>query len=790
MVDRVIRVIVDPSRARTGLQSINRETKGVTSSLGGLRTGLVGVIGALGVRELVRYADTWTLLNNRLRLVTESSIEQAVIMEELIDLSRETRNGMEPTVELFSRLARSTEDLGLTQREVLGITKSVNQAIQISGSSAAEASAAVIQFSQGLASGALRGDELRSVLEQTPRLARALADGLNAPIGQLRVLGAQGKLTAKAVTDALQDQAGVLEAEFAQTEATVEQGLTAVSDSFLIIIGRIDDATGSTAAFASLLQATSEIITDDLGPSLISAFSDFSDFIELTFGRIALVIASIDEFGERGALAIAEAREEAGLLDDVMLDIANRSEAANKAIQALPNGARQITRLITSPFLVLGDAIRAVEDDTKSVPGAMEELADSIGGVNSAITVLNRIEERQAADRKQRDEDRIRRLEEREAILNRDRGDDLGPSNAEIAAIDKAQRGAEKLLLSLEKQNTVLRVNKEEGRGAAEALRTLTINQFALGQAAEDTIEKLREQSELLAISQATAQFDKVLDALMEENRLLALSNTERAVSIALTKAGVEASSERAAAIREEVEAQLDLVEAQSQAVGIEELERELELLQLTKEEREVAIALDRLGIDAGDERAAQIEELITKIRELRDAEEETFSFTETIAEQTSIAIRGLIKDAFTGDLDDIQATFANFLSELGQELLTSLFLQLLADAFGNIGGPIGGVFQQAFGGTGRQFGGFVDAGQPFIGNEGQGGRPEVFIPREAGRISPASEQGGAQPQIFILNEQDPEGLLAVNRTRAGVIEQRNFVTADARKINRVLGRR
>jgi len=180
---------------------------------------------------------------------------------------------------------------------------------------------------------------------------------------------------------------------------------------------------------------------------------------------------------------------------------------------------------------------------------------------------------------------------------------------------------------------------------------------------------------------------------------------------------------------------------------------------------------------------------LITRIRELRDAEEEVFSFTETIAEQTSIAIRGLIKDAFTGDLDDIQATFSNFLSELGQELLTSLFLQLLADAFGSIGGPVGNIFQQAFGGTGRQFGGFVDAGQPFIGNEGVGGRPEVFIPRESGRIVPLDQMGG-QAQIVIVNEQNSAALLSVVDTQQGNRVIRNQTTQNPRQAKRDLGLR
>src|SRR5690606_25544623 len=112
-------------------------------------------------------------------------------------------------------------DLGIANAELIDLTRTVNQAIQISGATAAESSAGIVQFAQALASNRLGGDELRSVLEQMPRLARALADGLGVTIGELRALAKEGKLTTDAIVGALQSQAPKIAEEFAKVKPTV-----------------------------------------------------------------------------------------------------------------------------------------------------------------------------------------------------------------------------------------------------------------------------------------------------------------------------------------------------------------------------------------------------------------------------------------------------------------------------------------------------------------------------------------------------------------------------------------
>jgi len=151
---------------------MERSFAGVRRAVLSLEGALGGIGLALGTREVIRTADEYRNLEGRLKLVTESSEELARVQKELFDLAQESRSEYAATVDLYARLARSTEHLGVSQEELLQVTEAVNKAIIVAGGTAQEASAGVIQFAQGLASGRLQGDELRSVLENMPRLAK------------------------------------------------------------------------------------------------------------------------------------------------------------------------------------------------------------------------------------------------------------------------------------------------------------------------------------------------------------------------------------------------------------------------------------------------------------------------------------------------------------------------------------------------------------------------------------------------------------------------------------------
>lgn len=228
-----------------------------TGGMGRNFTALKGAFAVLGtsvvVRQFFDLLDVSTQINNRLKLVTDSTYALGLAQQQLFEVSQKSRVGFDQTVDLYSRLARSSGELGLTQRELVDVTETISQAITISGASAQAADAALMQLGQGIASGTLRGEELNSVLEQTPRLAQAIADGIGVSIGQLRALGAEGALTSETVVKAIQSQQGAVRTEFGETSATIGQSLTVVNNSLTKLVSEIDKAAGVSNKLATAL---------------------------------------------------------------------------------------------------------------------------------------------------------------------------------------------------------------------------------------------------------------------------------------------------------------------------------------------------------------------------------------------------------------------------------------------------------------------------------------------------------------------------------------------------------
>ena len=233
---------------------------GMSSAFAGLRGVLAGLSAALVVRQVVQQADAYSNLNARLQLATKNSEAFAAAQTALFGIAQRTGTGLEQTSDLFGSLSRSTEALGVSQERVLGVTKTINEALVVSGTSAAGASAALIQLGQGFASGTLRGEELNSVLEQAPRLAKAIADGLGVTVGQLRQLGQDGKLTGEQVFAALEKSGGAIEREFSTLPLTVGRASTEAANALLKLIGTIDQTSGASQGLASVISGSAAAI--------------------------------------------------------------------------------------------------------------------------------------------------------------------------------------------------------------------------------------------------------------------------------------------------------------------------------------------------------------------------------------------------------------------------------------------------------------------------------------------------------------------------------------------------
>ncbi|WP_047306955.1 tape measure protein [Pseudomonas lundensis] len=191
-------------------------------------------------REVIRLTDAFKSMQGSLALVSASTGAASQAFSELLGMANNTGSSLESTVALYTRLANATKGVGYSQEQLLNVTDAINKAFVVSGATAQEASNAAIQLSQGLAAGALRGEELNSVMEQGPRITRALADYLGVTNGQIRAMAVEGKITAEVVTNALLRSLSSLNEELDRMPRRFEQASTALKNNFLAAVGQVD----------------------------------------------------------------------------------------------------------------------------------------------------------------------------------------------------------------------------------------------------------------------------------------------------------------------------------------------------------------------------------------------------------------------------------------------------------------------------------------------------------------------------------------------------------------------
>jgi len=212
------------------------------------------------VSAFLRAADAVTTLQSSLRLAAGSTAAAAAAYGALFEIAQRSRVPFLELGNTLAALSRAGGELGLSQSRLLTVTEAVGNAMTISGGSAQSMQAALVQLGQGLAAGTLRGEELNSVMEQTPRLARAIADGLNVPIGKLREIGAAGELTAEQVIEALERSSVALAREVSGATLTFGQSLTQLQNAAIKAAGEIDSTAGITSGLAAEVQDLTQFV--------------------------------------------------------------------------------------------------------------------------------------------------------------------------------------------------------------------------------------------------------------------------------------------------------------------------------------------------------------------------------------------------------------------------------------------------------------------------------------------------------------------------------------------------
>ena len=228
-----------------------------TSLLGTIRNLAGTFLGMQSVRWLVNTSDQLTSINARLRLMTGSAEAAAAAQEEIYQAAMRSRGAYADMADFVSQLGTVAGNAFTGTDELVAFAEQIQKQMAISGASGASAQAALVQLTQGLASGTLRGEELNSVLEQTPMIAQTIAEYMGVTTGEMRELASEGKVTAEVVKNAMLGAAEETNAQFEQMPMTWAQVWTMFQN---VAIQALDPVLDAISWLANHLEELAPIL--------------------------------------------------------------------------------------------------------------------------------------------------------------------------------------------------------------------------------------------------------------------------------------------------------------------------------------------------------------------------------------------------------------------------------------------------------------------------------------------------------------------------------------------------
>lgn len=328
-------------------KTFSKMEKRVKSIWRSMTTGIGGLISSLSfgalVTETIKLADKYTLLDARVKLVSKTSKDFEKTQEDLFKIAQNTRIGYDKTLEVYARFARATEELGTSQEDLARLTDVVNKSIKISGASATEADAALIQFSQGLAAGQLRGQELNSVLEQTPAIANAIADGMNRARSDIKKMAAAGELTSEVVVKALLKQGEAIDKEFSEIPLTIADAWTKITNTVGKAINEANKHVNATENLAKMLDSLNSIlekVTDNMERYLDVTLSGLKAIAKIAAAGgamwvLPLVITRIHKAAALAKLTFFKLKSGAIKLNTALYGTSVSARLANKSLSKM-----------------------------------------------------------------------------------------------------------------------------------------------------------------------------------------------------------------------------------------------------------------------------------------------------------------------------------------------------------------------------------------------------------------------------------------------------------------------
>jgi tape measure domain-containing protein len=362
-----------------GLQNTSRALDNVAARLNQVRTAALavagGMVGAGGIADLVRLSDEYTSVNARMKLASSSSEDFARAQAGVFEIAQRNGRELAATATLFGRIAGPMRDMGKSTEDTLTIVDAVAASLRIAGATAAESSSAQIQFSQALAAGRLQGEELNTVLEASPPLAKALATAMRVSVGDLKAMGAEGKLTGKIIAEALLSQAESLKTRASQMESAIGEALTRVRNAFQQTFG------SSTTAGAAKIAAGIDAVAANMRV-LVEVSAVAAAGLAAVFGtRMLTSIAA--NLAARAALVAAEREAAATALATAQANVRAAQAEAARTLSTKALAAAQAQLAVAERAAAVASAGVA----TRAGGALLGFLGGPIGAIVTAITL-------------------------------------------------------------------------------------------------------------------------------------------------------------------------------------------------------------------------------------------------------------------------------------------------------------------------------------------------------------------------------------------------------------------
>lgn len=344
--------------SRTAARAMDAQATAAQRLTAMIRTYASAMVGAFGVREVIQAADAWQGLENRLRLVTRSQSSLKTAMNDVYNIAQRTSQGIDSVGQVYQRFAMNANALGLSQQKIAELSETTAKAIAVSGSEAGAAEGALMQFGQALAAGVLRGEEFNSVMEGAPGLAQALAAGLNVPVGSLRGLAAQGKITGDVIVQALTKARDSVDSQFDTRIKTVSQSMTELGNAVTRYIGEMSGATNASQGLAGGISSLAQAI-DRARDSMDGVQRELDAF--KTFGEVVVEAwDAVDQFGQNFQRMLGTSEDRVASLGDGMAKTFEESFLSTaKEVDALYDVFMGSIAGIQAGFRTLGENIAA-----------------------------------------------------------------------------------------------------------------------------------------------------------------------------------------------------------------------------------------------------------------------------------------------------------------------------------------------------------------------------------------------------------------------------------------------